>query len=130
MPSHSAPGVPGDPEDRRRDREADQRIGNREAKHDDDCGGDYGQADVGVGAGMIAIGDQGRAVEAVSSTGADARRDPVAGESDQPCGGQGEAHRPHSLPRAFDALVDQAMRVAVATVLTILVIAGGPSLLN
>ena len=37
-----SPGLPGDPQDHERDREADQRIADGEAERDDDRGGDHG----------------------------------------------------------------------------------------
>lgn len=91
--AHGPPRVQGDPEDDRGDREADQRVGDRQADRDDRRRGDHGEADVGVGARVVAVGDQGRAVEAVAGAGADARCDPIAREADQPRGGQGEQVR-------------------------------------
>ena len=54
------------------------------AERDRGGAGDDGEADVGVGAGVVAVGDQRRAVEPAAGPGADVGRDPVAGEADQP----------------------------------------------
>ena len=52
-----------DAHDHERDREADQRVGDVEPERDD-CGARHdGQADVCVGARVVAVGDQRRAVE-------------------------------------------------------------------
>src|SRR5215212_9754345 len=64
-----APGVPGDLEDDRGDREADQRVRDRRAQRDHGRARDNRQTDVGIGAGMVAIGDERRAVERPASTG-------------------------------------------------------------
>lgn len=88
--AHGPPRGPGDLEDHRGDREADQRIGDRQAEGDDDRAGDDGEADVGVGPSVVAVGDQRRAVEGIARTGPDDRRDPVAAEADQASGGKRE----------------------------------------
>ena len=58
------------------------------AERDGDGAGDHGERDVGVGAGVIAVGDQRGAVEAAAGAGADLRGEPVAGEPDRPGGGE------------------------------------------
>ena len=45
--------------------------------------GHHGQADVGIGSSVVAIGDQGRAVEVPSGTGSDLGRKPVSDIADQ-----------------------------------------------
>ena len=72
--AYRLPGVPRDAQDHDRDREADQRIGDLEAERDDGGAGDDGQADVRVGAGVVAVGDQRGAVEPAAR----ARTDPAA----------------------------------------------------
>jgi hypothetical protein len=52
------------------------------AECNDDRAGDHGQADVGVGAGMLAIRDQRRAGKRAPRTSPDLRRDQVAGVAD------------------------------------------------
>ena len=42
------------------------------------------QRDIGVGAGMVAVGHKGRALEAPTGTGANEGRDPVAREAERP----------------------------------------------
>jgi hypothetical protein len=85
-----APGTPGDLENDRGDGEADQRIGDRQAERHDGGRGDDGEAYVGIRAGMVAIGDQRRTVEAVARSGSDSSGYPVTAEADQPGGDQGE----------------------------------------
>jgi hypothetical protein len=82
MATHGAPGVPGDAEDERGDREPDQRVGDRGAEGDDDGAGEDPEADPGVGTGVVAVRDQRRAVEPASRSAADDSRDPVAEEAD------------------------------------------------
>ena len=65
-PADGEPGLPGDAEDDQGDRQADQGVGDAEAECDDHCARDHREADVGVGAGVVAVGDQRRAVEAVA----------------------------------------------------------------
>src|SRR5215208_5537988 len=83
-----APGLPGDAQDDERDREPDERVGDGEADGDDGGAGDDGEADVGVGAGVGAVGDEGGAVESAAGACADARGDPVADEAEGTGGGE------------------------------------------
>jgi hypothetical protein len=85
-----APRVPGDLEDDGGDREADQRVGDGEAEGDRGGAGDDGEADVGVRAGVVAVGDEGGAVEATAGGGADAGGEGVAGPAEQAGGGEGD----------------------------------------
>jgi hypothetical protein len=93
LAANRAPGVPGDLEDYRRDGEADQRVGDREAKSDDSSGCNHGQAHVGVSAGVVAVSNQRWAVETMPGAGSDDRGDPIAGKADDPGPGQGEKVR-------------------------------------
>jgi hypothetical protein len=90
LSAHGAPGIPGDLEDHCRDRQADQRVRDRQAEGDEGSAGDDGEADVGVGTGVVAVGDQGWAVESAAGPGADLRGDPVAAEADQAGAGEGD----------------------------------------
>jgi hypothetical protein len=78
LAANRAPGVPGDLEDHAGDPEADQRIGDWQAEgyHGGAC--DHGQTDVGIRTGVVAIGDQGCAVEGSPGAGTDLRRKPVS----------------------------------------------------
>ena len=84
MPAHGAPRVPGDAQDHHGDAEADQRVCHLEADRDRDRARHDREAYVGVGACVGAVGDQRRAVEAMTGAAADDRRDPVAREPQQP----------------------------------------------
>jgi hypothetical protein len=77
VPLDRLPGLPGDPQDDRRDAKADQRVGDRDTERDDYRAGDDGKADVGVGSGVVAVGHQGRAIKASSRAESDLGRDPV-----------------------------------------------------
>src|SRR5215203_2005156 len=48
--------------------------------------GDDGKRDIGVSAGVVAVRDQGGAVEAISGARADVRGGPVPGEPECACG--------------------------------------------
>jgi predicted DNA-binding protein len=61
---HRAPGVPGDLEDHAGDREADQRVRGLEPEADRGGARDDREARVGVGAGVLAVCDERRAVAA------------------------------------------------------------------
>jgi hypothetical protein len=88
VPAHGPPRLPGDPQDHGRDRDADQRVRNRGAGGDRGGAGHHGKAHVGVGAGVVSIGDQCRTVEPLSGPGANASREQIAEEADQPSGGE------------------------------------------
>ena len=57
VPADGSPRLPRDPEDHERDPEADDRVREIEAKGDDRGARDHAEADVGVGAGVVAVGD-------------------------------------------------------------------------
>src|SRR5687768_6444184 len=76
--AHRLPRLPGDAQDDERDAEADERISNVEPNGDDDGAGDNTEAHVGIGSGVVAVGDQSGAVEPVTGAGPDLRGDPVA----------------------------------------------------
>lgn len=78
-----SPRLPGDPHDQRADAEADQRVGKLQPEGHRDRAGDDGEADVGIGFGVVAVSDQGGAVERAPGREADQRRQPVAGEAEQ-----------------------------------------------
>jgi hypothetical protein len=84
------PALPGDVEDGGGDGEADDRIGDGEAEPDHRGGGDDAQAYDGVGAGVQAVRDQGRAFQSASCADADSRRRRVADEADQARQREGE----------------------------------------
>ena len=77
-----------------------------DAERDDGGAGDDGEGDVGVGAGVVAVGDEGGAVEAVAGAGADDGCEPVAGEADRSGGGErGEVVDVLGVDEAVDCLV-------------------------
>jgi hypothetical protein len=88
-------GLPGDAQDDQRDDEADDRVADLEPEGHDDRAGDDAQADVAVGPGVGAVGDQRGAVEPVPGAGADLGRDLVADEADD----AGGRERPQPLLR-------------------------------
>jgi hypothetical protein len=61
------PRVPGDFHDHDGDREADQRVSAVEADRDEESARDHAERDEAVGAGVLAVGDQGRAAEPAAS---------------------------------------------------------------
>ena len=61
--SDRPPRIPCDVEDDERDREAHDRVGDRSAERDNGSAGDDAEADEAVNAGVVAVGDQSRAVE-------------------------------------------------------------------
>lgn len=69
VPAHGPPGIPRDLENDCRDRKADEGVGNRQAERDNGGGGNHGKADVGIGAGMVAVRDQRRAIKTVARSG-------------------------------------------------------------
>ncbi len=100
--AHGPPRLPGDAHDEDADPEPDQRVGDLKAAGDGSGAGDHREADVGIGARVAAVGDEGGAVERPPGGSADPRRQPVAGVTDQPGGGQ--------RPKVIDvARVDQPM---------------------
>ena len=56
------PRLPGDAEDHRRDGESDQRVGHVESERDHHGTENDSETDVGVGAGVVAVGHEGGAV--------------------------------------------------------------------
>src|SRR5512133_325359 len=74
-----APRAPCDAQDDERDGQADEGVGDRGAQRDDRGRGDDAQRYVGVGAGVVAVGDEGGAVQAPAGARADDRRHVVAG---------------------------------------------------
>jgi len=79
------PRLPGNAQDHDRDAESDDGVGPRESEGHNRRRGDDGQRDVCIGARVVAIGDEGGAVESVSCTRADYRRREVPEVSDDPC---------------------------------------------
>ena len=77
------PRLPGDSQDHGGDPEPDQRIEDLGAESDRDGAGDHRQADVGVGAGVVAVGDQRRALELAPSPRADMGGGEIAEVADQ-----------------------------------------------
>ena len=87
--AHGAPGLPRDAQDDERDREADERVSDVQAERHDGGGRDDRQRDVGVGAGVFAVGDERGAVEPPAGAVCEMMRgDPVAGEADRAGGGE------------------------------------------
>src|SRR4051812_15392628 len=86
--AHSPPGGPGDLQDGDRDQDADDRVEDRHAGCDGGGGGDDGQRDVGVGPGVVAVGDQGGRVQALAGAAPDPGGGPVAQIADHPGGGE------------------------------------------
>src|SRR5262249_13708320 len=74
----SPPGLPGDPQDHERDGEADEWVGHRGADRNGERRYDHGEADVGIRARVVAVGDQGRAVDAAPGAGTHERGELVA----------------------------------------------------
>ena len=64
--AHGPPRVPGDLDNDDGDREPDQWVGDLQADRDRDRAGDHREADVGIGSGVVAVGDERRAVESMS----------------------------------------------------------------
>jgi len=79
-----AEGVPGDAQDHQGDGQADERVSDGQADRNNRGGGDHRQRDVGVGAGVRAVGDQRGAVEPLAGAGADDRGDPVPAKPSAP----------------------------------------------
>ena len=84
------PRLPGDPEDQRGDREADERIGDLDAHGDHDGRGDDTERHEAVDTRVMAVGDQRRTVEPGAGAEPDPRRELVAGEADDSGGGERE----------------------------------------
>ena len=113
------PRVPGDAQDHGGDGEADERVGYRHAECDGCGGGDDGERDVGVGARVVAVSDQGGRLEALTGARADLRGDPVAQVADRSGGGEDrEVGRRAGIDEATDRFGpgDQAeMKIAATT---------------
>src|SRR5215218_3415609 len=82
-PTHRSPRLPRDAHDHERDRQTDQRVRDVETQRDHRGAFDHSEAHEGVGAGVVSVSDQRRAVEPMAGARADLRRDPVAGEPDR-----------------------------------------------
>ena len=82
QPSHGPPALPGDSQDHQRDHEPDDRVGERRAQRDETCAGKHAEADEAVGAGMVPVRDQRRAVESPACSRPDLGCELVAGEAD------------------------------------------------
>src|SRR6266540_2870011 len=76
--AHGQPRAPRDAQDDGGDREADQRVGDRRSKPYDQRARDDREAYVRVGAGVVAVSDQGRTFEASARARADHRRHLIA----------------------------------------------------
>jgi hypothetical protein len=61
--ANGCPGLPRDAQNERRHRKSDQRISPRESERDNQSGPDHPEADVRVGAGVMPVGDERRAVQ-------------------------------------------------------------------
>ncbi len=81
--AHCRPRLPGNAQDDKRDRKTDERISDRGSERDDDRGGNHGEADIGVRAGMVPVSDERRTIESLPGTQAYARRDEIAGIADR-----------------------------------------------
>lgn len=107
MAADGLPGPPCDAQDDQGDGEADEWIGDLQPKPDDGGGRDDGQRDVGVGAGVVAVGDQRRAGEPAAGARAHDGGHPVAGEPERARGGQCpevlDGARVDELPRKWNA---------------------------
>ena len=57
------PRLPSDAEDDRRDDKGDERVSHVEAERDDRRAENNPKADVGVGTGVVSVGDEGGTVE-------------------------------------------------------------------
>ena len=89
------PRLPRDAQDDERDGQPDERVGDRDAEGDDRGGRDDAERHVGVRAGVVAVGDEGGAVQPASGSQADEGRDPIARVPDR----AGEGQRPQMVGR-------------------------------
>src|SRR5262249_11421687 len=85
-----------------RDDQADERIGARQAETDEGGAGEDAKGDESVHAGMLAVGDEGGALQAVSGADADLGGDLVADEADDP--GRSEQPQVRERARVAEAL--------------------------
>jgi hypothetical protein len=74
------PGIPGDADDDEGDREPDQRVGDVQTDRDDERAQGDAEADEAVGAGVIAVRDERRAVQPAAGAQADVGVDLIADE--------------------------------------------------
>jgi len=81
--TNRAPRLPGDAHDDAGDREADQRVGDRRAKRDGPGRRDDGEAHVCICPGVVAVGDECRAVQPRARAQSDTRGHVVAGVPDR-----------------------------------------------
>ena len=104
-PADGLPRLPRDPEDDRREQEADQGIARREARGDHRGARDDSEADVGVSLGVSTVGHERWTVEAIPGTQTDLGGQPVADETDRArrCKGQ-ELVGPNGIEEPVDRL--------------------------
>jgi hypothetical protein len=88
VPAHRVPALPGDAQDDQGDAQADERVGDRGADGDNDRRGDDRERHLGVGGGVVAVGDERGAVEPVAGALADLRGREVAQVADGASGGE------------------------------------------
>lgn len=99
------PRGPRDPQDRQRDRQADQRIGDRRAERDHDRRGDDAKRHERVGARMVAVRDQSRTGQPVARADAHDRRRRVCREAND------AGHRQHEQMRGGRRMRDADHRL-------------------
>lgn len=78
------PALPGNAEDDQRDCQADDRVGDRQTQSNHAGTEKHAEGNEAVDTGVVAVGDQSGAVEAMAGAGADLRGYLVADEADQP----------------------------------------------
>ncbi len=84
------PGLPGDAQDDEGDREADQGVAEVEAEADDDRAANDSERDEAVRTSVVAVGNEGGAIEALAGAEADQGGELVADEADRASGECGE----------------------------------------
>ena len=106
-PRHHRPRrLPDDAEDRHRDQQPDDRVGERKAHPDPERPQHHGKAGEAIGAGVIAVGDQRRRIDLASHPDAKHRHpfigdkadDPRSGDPAQIADGFGVQQPLHGLP--------------------------------
>ena len=90
---HGACRLPDDAEYGDGDEQPDDRVGQRKAEPDADGTDDHGKAGEAVGAGVVAVGDERRAVDLPADFDAEDRYGLVPGKPDQASGGPVRARR-------------------------------------
>ena len=91
--AHRVPALPGDVQDEGCDEQADDGIGNRGAERNGARAQDHAGADDRVAAGVVAVGDQRRAVQAAAAAEPDPGGDCVADDPNEPGEREGEQVR-------------------------------------